>query len=76
MVDRTVAETVSRGLRRLVLKENLNNVVVCSCHKDFIPWLQPDVVIDLDDSKVYVRGIEEATEDNKNTDEKIGEITV
>ena len=76
MVDRTVAETVSRGLRRLVLKENLKNVVVCSCHKDFIPWLQPDVVIDLDDSKVYVIGIEEATEDNKTTDEKIGEITV
>jgi ABC-type glutathione transport system ATPase component len=77
MVDRSVAETVSRGLRRLVLKEDLRNVVVCSCHKDFIPWLQPDVIVDLDDSKVYVQGIDSSSGHEENTtEEKIGEITV
>ena len=80
MVDRTVAETVSRGLRRLVLKEDLKNVVVCSCHKDFIPWLQPDVIVDLDSSEVYTFGISEdsvQTTDQKNVDEQlIGTIAV
>ena len=76
MVDRTVAEKVSRGLRQIVLKEDLHNVVVCSCHKDFIPWLQPDVIVDLDDSKVYVRGIADAAEERTDTEDKIGEITV
>lgn len=77
MVDRNIAKTVSRGLRRLVLKEDLKNVVVCSCHKDFIQWLQPDVIVDLDDSKVYVQGIDSSSGHEENTtEEKIGEITV
>ena len=76
MVDRTVAETVSKGLKKLVEIEDLHNVVVCSCHKDFIPWLEPDVIVDLDDSKVYVRGTEDAAEENTQTEEKIGEIIV
>ena len=32
---------------------------MCSCHKDYIPYLKPDIVIDLDDECVYdCRGAE------------------
>lgn len=79
MVDREVAKKVCTGVKRLVEKEDLHNVVVCSCHKDFIPWLQPDVIVDLDDSKVYVKGIDSDTpEENVKsyTEEVIGQIVV
>lgn len=71
MVDRTVAETVSEGLRRIVDEENLSRVVVCSCHTDFVEWLEPDVVVDLNDSKVYVRGSSEGCEDHTGCDSEI-----
>jgi GNAT superfamily N-acetyltransferase len=45
-VDRTVAKSISTGVRRYVDKYNLRNVVLASCHYDIIDWLQPDWVFD------------------------------
>lgn len=46
-VDRTVAKSVSVALAKHV-RRNPNPLVLVSCHKDIIEWLQPDWVCDLD----------------------------
>ncbi len=58
-IDRNVAKSTCNGINKYVHAHNLRNVVFCSCHKDFIEYLSPDIVIDLDDELVYdCRGIE------------------
>lgn len=48
VVDRNVAVSASRALRRYVDDAGLRGVVIATCHRDVLPWLQPDWVIDLD----------------------------
>lgn len=58
-IDRNVAKSTCNGLYRYIKQNNLNHMVFCSCHKDFIPYLQPDLVIDIDDECVYdCRGVD------------------
>ena len=52
-IDRNVAKSTCKGLHDFIVKNNLNHIIFSSCHKDFIPYLKPDFVIDLDDKKVY-----------------------
>lgn len=52
-IDRTVAKSTCNGLQKYIRKNNLTNMIFCSCHKDYIPFLRPDIVIDLDEEKVY-----------------------
>lgn len=52
-IDRNVAKSTCNGLQRYIRENNLHNIIFSSCHKDFIPFLKPDIVIDLDDEKVY-----------------------
>lgn len=52
-IDRNVAKSTSNGLQKYIRKHDLHNIVFCSCHKDYIPYLQPDIVIDLDDENIY-----------------------
>ena len=52
-VDRNVAKSTCNGIQKYIRKNNLHNVVFSSCHKDFIPFLKPDIVIDLDEEKVF-----------------------
>lgn len=52
-IDRNVAKSTCNGLQKYIRNNNLTNMVFCSCHKDYIPYLQPDIVIDLDDGCVY-----------------------
>lgn len=52
-IDRNVAKSTCNGIKNYIKKHNLENIVFCSCHKDFIPFLNPDIVIDLDDENVY-----------------------
>ena len=52
-IDRTVAKSTCNGLQKYIRKNGLNHMVFCSCHSDYIPYLKPDIVIDLDTEKVY-----------------------
>lgn len=45
VVDRTVARSVCKSLRRSL--DGLP-LVVATCHHDVVPWLRPDWIIDLD----------------------------
>ena len=52
-IDRNVAKSTCNGIKRFIDVEGLHHVVFCSCHKDFIPFLNPDLVIDLDEEKMF-----------------------
>ena len=52
-IDRNVAKSTCNGIKRFIDDKKLHHVVFCSCHKDYIPFLKPDVVIDLDTQKTY-----------------------
>jgi ABC-type glutathione transport system ATPase component len=52
-IDRNVAKSTCNGIKRFINDNNLHHVVFCSCHKDYIPYLCPDIVIDLDKEKVF-----------------------
>lgn len=57
-IDRNVAKSTSNGIQRYIRENGLHNIVFCSCHKDYIPFLNPDFIIDLDEEKVFdCRGI-------------------
>lgn len=52
-IDRNVAKSTSNGLQKYIRKNNLHHMVFCSCHKDYIPYLKPDIVVDLDEEKIF-----------------------
>lgn len=77
MVDRNIAKTVSEGLREIVYKENLKNITLCSCHKDFIEWVKPDLIVDLDDFTVCSRsGSNESVPEKESNEELIGTVDI
>ena len=53
VVDRIVAKAVSRSVRRYISKEELDNIVIASCHRDIIEWLEPDWVFDTSNGLYY-----------------------
>lgn len=48
VVDRNVAKSASVGLARYVRSNDVKNVVLVSCHRDILEFLEPDWVIDTD----------------------------
>ena len=48
VVDRNVAISSSKSLHKFINSSNLENIVFASCHRDIVPWLKPDWIIDLD----------------------------
>jgi GNAT superfamily N-acetyltransferase len=48
VVDRNVAKAASKALRKWAERNNTKRIVVASCHRDIIPWLKPDWIIDTD----------------------------
>jgi len=48
VVDRTVAKAASMALARYVKNNDLQNIVISSCHMDIVDWLEPDWVINTD----------------------------
>lgn len=58
-IDRNVAKSTCNSIQRFIRDKGYKNIVFCSCHKDYIPYLKPDIVIDLDVEKVFdCRGVE------------------
>jgi SpoU rRNA methylase family enzyme len=47
VVDRTIAKVMSICLNKYAKKNN-KKIIVLSCHKDIIDWLEPDWVFDTD----------------------------
>lgn len=48
VVDRNVAKAASVALSRYVNKNNIKNIVLSTCHRDILEWLEPDWIIDTD----------------------------
>jgi len=48
VVDRNVAKAASVSLSRYVKKNDVTNVILSTCHRDIIDWLEPDWVLDTD----------------------------
>lgn len=48
VVDRNVAKAASVALSRYVKNNNLENIVISTCHMDIVDWLEPDWVINTD----------------------------
>lgn len=48
VVDRNVAKAASVALSRYVKQNNIKNIVLSTCHRDILEWLEPDWVIDTD----------------------------
>lgn len=84
-IDRNVAKSTCNGIQKYIRKNKLNHMVFCSCHNDYIPFLKPDIVIDLTNECVYdCRGaclgetlLSKCTEQNRKTfGEFLGNITI
>ncbi len=48
VVDRNVAKSASTGLARFVRSRDIKGVVLATCHRDILEFLEPDWVIDTD----------------------------
>ncbi len=48
VVDRTVAKAASVSLSRYIKSNDLENIVISTCHSDILEWLEPDWVINTD----------------------------
>lgn len=53
VVDRNIAKASSKSLRKFVDAGGARGVVIATCHRDVLPYLQPDWIIDTD-SGTYV----------------------
>lgn len=48
VVDRNVAKAASTSMARYIRQNDIRNVVVATCHRDILEYLQPDWIIDTD----------------------------
>jgi len=53
VVDRTVAKAASISLSRYIKTNDLENVVISTCHQDILDWLEPDWVLDTDTGELF-----------------------
>jgi ABC-type Mn2+/Zn2+ transport system ATPase subunit len=52
-IDRNVAKSTCNSISKFIKRNNMKKVIFCSCHNDYIPFLKPDIVIDLDKEKIF-----------------------
>jgi ABC-type ATPase with predicted acetyltransferase domain len=48
VVDRTVAKAASVSLSKHISDNDLENIVISTCHSDILDWLEPDWVLNTD----------------------------
>jgi ABC-type ATPase involved in cell division len=53
VVDRNVAKAASISLSRYVKNNDIDNIVLATCHRDILEWLEPDWVIDTDTGEFH-----------------------
>ena len=56
VIDRDTAKSLAFALRKYVDNHDINRLVLASCHRDIIEWLQPDHTLDMDAVKLTSRG--------------------
>lgn len=54
VVDRNVAIAASKALNTWVRRRNVRRLVLATCHRDVLPWLQADWTIDTDAGEFIV----------------------
>lgn len=60
VVDRNVARAASAAVRRWSERSGVRRMVFSTCHRDVLPWLRPDWVIDTDVGTLTVGDAPEA----------------
>jgi len=53
VIDRNAAKTASVSLSKYVKKNDIHNIVLATCHRDIVDWLEPDWVIDTDSGEYH-----------------------
>lgn len=53
VVNRDVAISCSCSIEKYIRKNNLHNIVFCSCHDDIIPYLNPSWIYNTDTHEFY-----------------------
>lgn len=53
VVDRNAAKAASVSLGRFLKNNDVSNIVLATCHRDILEWLEPDWVIDTDTGEFY-----------------------
>lgn len=53
VVNRETAKSLCVSVSKYVRKKDLKNIVLASCHRDIINWLQPDWVFDCDTGQKF-----------------------
>ena len=53
VINREVAKSASNGIQKYIRAKGFKNVILCGCHYDVIPYVKPDILIDLQKGKVY-----------------------
>lgn len=53
VVDRNVAKSASVALSKFTERNDTGNIVLATCHRDVLEWLEPDWVIDTDEGSLY-----------------------
>jgi GNAT superfamily N-acetyltransferase len=48
VIDRNVAKAASTAMARYVRKNNVKSIVLATCHRDVLEYLEPDWIIDTD----------------------------
>ena len=53
VVDRNVAKAASVSFSRYIKSNDIYNIVLATCHRDIVDWLEPDWVIDTDSGEYH-----------------------
>lgn len=53
VVDRNVAKAASIAMKRYVTKAGLTDIVLATCHRDILEWVQPDWYFDTTDRTLH-----------------------
>lgn len=53
-VNRETAKSLSVSLSKYIRSKNITGVVLSSCHKDIVEWIEPDWVFDCDSGERFV----------------------
>lgn len=56
VVNRSVAKSASLAINKMIRREDIKNVVFCSCHDDIVDWLDPDWTFNTDTGEYTPRG--------------------